>query len=57
MQLYITEPVTEENQRMKAAVWIVLASAIAWLIGVLAFFIYWWGHRERRSRFTSRARI
>ncbi|KAK3298131.1 uncharacterized protein B0H64DRAFT_65547 [Chaetomium fimeti] len=44
-------------QRMKNAVWVVLASAILWLIGVLAHFIYWWGHRERRSRFTSRAKV
>ncbi|KAH6630100.1 hypothetical protein B0J18DRAFT_462991 [Chaetomium sp. MPI-SDFR-AT-0129] len=44
-------------QRMKNAVWVVLASALLWLIGVLAHFIYWWGHRERRSRFTSRARV
>ncbi|KAG7291496.1 hypothetical protein NEMBOFW57_001515 [Staphylotrichum longicolle] len=43
--------------RMKNAVWVVLASAILWLIGVLAHFIYWWGHRDRRTRFTSRARI
>jgi hypothetical protein len=43
--------------RMKNAVWVVLASAILWLVGVLAHFIYWWGHKERRSRFTSRARI
>ncbi|KAL2135026.1 hypothetical protein VTI74DRAFT_10063 [Chaetomium olivicolor] len=44
-------------QRMKNAVWIVLTSAILWLIGVLAHFIYWWGHRERRTRFTNRAKI
>ncbi|KAH6855329.1 hypothetical protein B0I37DRAFT_53944 [Chaetomium sp. MPI-CAGE-AT-0009] len=43
--------------RMKNAVWVVLANAILWLIGVLAHFIYWWGHRERRSRFTSRAKV
>jgi len=46
-----------ELQRMKNAVWVVLANAILWLIGVLAHFIYWWGHRERRSRFTSRAKV
>ncbi|KAK4039582.1 hypothetical protein C8A01DRAFT_46991 [Parachaetomium inaequale] len=46
-----------DMQRMKNAVWVVLASAILWLIGVLAHFIYWWAHRERRSRFTSRARV
>ncbi|KAK4239483.1 hypothetical protein C8A03DRAFT_32435 [Achaetomium macrosporum] len=44
-------------QRMKNAVWILLTSAILWLVGVLAHFIYWWGHRERRSRFTSRAKV
>lgn len=44
-------------QRMKNAVWVVLASALLWLIGVLAHFIYWWGHRDRRTRFTSRAKI
>ncbi|AEO64957.1 db3cb1fc-81ec-47d0-87af-bbdcf748d4c7 [Thermothielavioides terrestris] len=44
-------------QRMKNAVWVVLASAILWLIGVIAHFIYWWGHRERHTRFTSRAKV
>ncbi|KAK3899316.1 hypothetical protein C8A05DRAFT_37078 [Staphylotrichum tortipilum] len=44
-------------QRMKIAVWIVLAGAALWVIGAVAHFIYWWGHKDRRSRFTSRAKI
>ncbi|KAK4133482.1 hypothetical protein BT67DRAFT_404761 [Trichocladium antarcticum] len=57
--LYIKQDANGDGdiQRMKNAVWVVLASAILWLIGTLAHFIYWWGHRERRSRFTSRARV
>ncbi|KAK3311522.1 uncharacterized protein B0T15DRAFT_78855 [Chaetomium strumarium] len=58
-RLYIHEDAggNGDVQRMKNAVWVVLTSAILWLIGVLAHFIYWWGHRERRSRFTSRAKV
>ncbi|KAK4102816.1 hypothetical protein N658DRAFT_514944 [Parathielavia hyrcaniae] len=58
-QMYINEDAhgNDDIQRMKNAVWVVLASAILWLVGVLAHFVYWWGHRERRSRFTSRARV
>ncbi|KAK0612360.1 hypothetical protein B0T17DRAFT_593385 [Bombardia bombarda] len=44
-------------QRMKNAVWVVLASALLWLLSTLAHFIYWWGHRERVSRFTGRAKV
>ncbi|KAL2257086.1 hypothetical protein VTK26DRAFT_683 [Humicola hyalothermophila] len=58
-RIYINEDAggNSDIQRMKNAVWVVLASAILWLIGCLAHFVYWWGHRDRRSRFTSRARI
>ncbi|KAK0655124.1 hypothetical protein B0T16DRAFT_396227 [Cercophora newfieldiana] len=44
-------------QRMKNAVWVVLANAILWLIATIGYFVYWWGHRERRSRFTGRAKV
>lgn len=44
-------------QRMKNAVWVVLVNAILWLIATIGYFIYWWGHRERHSRFTGRARV
>ncbi|KAK4117675.1 hypothetical protein N656DRAFT_773860 [Canariomyces notabilis] len=44
-------------QRLKNAVWVVLVNALLWLVGTFAHFIYWWGHRERRSRFTGRARV
>ncbi|KAK5656549.1 hypothetical protein OQA88_4528 [Cercophora sp. LCS_1] len=44
-------------KRMKTAVWVVLANAILWLIATIGYFVYWWGHRERRSRFTSRAKV
>ncbi|KAL2020474.1 hypothetical protein VTK56DRAFT_8359 [Thermocarpiscus australiensis] len=58
-KMYIGEDAdgNSDIQRMKNAVWVVLANALLWLIGTLAFFTYWWGHRERRTRFTSRARI
>lgn len=58
-QMYIKED-PEGNgdiQRMKNAVWVVLANAILWLIATLGYFTYWWGHREHRSRFTSRAKV
>lgn len=44
-------------KRMKDAVWIDLANAVVWLILALAAFVYWWGHRERHSHFTGRARV
>jgi hypothetical protein len=44
-------------KRMKNAVWVDLANVLGWLIATLAAFAYWWGHRERRSRFTGRARV
>jgi hypothetical protein len=44
-------------KRMKSTVWIVFTSAMLWLIGFLAHLAYWWRHRERRTRFTSRARL
>lgn len=43
--------------RMKNAVWVDLASALIWLFLALAAFGYWWGHRERVTRFTGRARV
>lgn len=57
--MYINQAVdgNADIQRMKNAVWVVLANAILWLIGTLAHLGYWWKHRERRSRFTSRAKI
>lgn len=44
-------------QRMKNAVWVDLANALLWLIIAIFSGVYWWGHRERRSRFTGRARV
>ncbi|EJT79811.1 hypothetical protein GGTG_04894 [Gaeumannomyces tritici R3-111a-1] len=44
-------------KRMKDAVWIDLANAVMWLILALTAFVYWWGHRERHSRFTGRAKV
>jgi len=44
-------------QRMKNAVWVVLTSALLWLITAVAAFGYWWRHRERHSRFTGRAKV
>ena len=44
-------------RRLKNAVWVVLANAILWLIATIGYFVYWWGHRERQSRFTGRAKV
>lgn len=44
-------------ERMKNAVWVDLANALLWLIIAVASGVYWWSHRERRSRFTGRARV
>ncbi|KAK3943928.1 hypothetical protein QBC46DRAFT_13887 [Diplogelasinospora grovesii] len=44
-------------QRMKNAVWVVLASALLWLVSAVTAFIYWWRHKERHTRFTGRARV
>jgi hypothetical protein len=44
-------------QRMKNAVWVDLANALLWLLTAIASFIYWWGHRERRTRFTGRGKV
>ncbi|XXH05793.1 hypothetical protein Hte_012231 [Hypoxylon texense] len=44
-------------QRMKNAVWVDLANALLWLIGFVGSAGYWWTHRDRRSRFTGRAKL
>ncbi|OTB07333.1 hypothetical protein M426DRAFT_249242 [Hypoxylon sp. CI-4A] len=44
-------------QRMKNTVWIDLVNALLWLIGFIASAAYWFTHRERRSRFTGRAKL
>lgn len=58
-QMYLNEK-PEGNgdiQRMKNALWVVLANAILWLITTVAGFVYWWRHRDRVSRFTGRAKV
>ncbi|KAI0886070.1 uncharacterized protein GGS22DRAFT_123659 [Annulohypoxylon maeteangense] len=47
----------QDIQRMKSAVWVDLANGLLWLIGFVASIAYWWAHRDRRSRFTGRARL
>ncbi|CRK43398.1 hypothetical protein BN1723_005650 [Verticillium longisporum] len=44
-------------ERMKNAVWVLLANALLWLITAIFMGIYWFRHRERHSRFTGRARV
>lgn len=44
-------------QRMKNAVWVDLTNALLWLLTAVAAFGYWWRHRERRTRFTGRAKV
>ncbi|KAF9869530.1 hypothetical protein CkaCkLH20_13015 [Colletotrichum karsti] len=57
--MYIKEDAEGDKgiQRMKNAVWVDLANALLWLIGALASAAYWWGHRERRTRFTGRGKV
>ena len=59
VQRFIDEPVNGESatRRMKAAVWIDLVNAILWLVAAVAAWAYWWRHREKRSRFTGRAKF
>jgi len=44
-------------QRMKNAVWVDLTNALLWLFTSVAAFVYWWSHRERKTRFTGRATV
>lgn len=57
--MYINEDAegNADITRLKNAVWVVLANAALWLVSFLANLGYWWTHRERRSRFTSRAKV
>lgn len=58
-KMYINED-PEGNadiQRMKNAVWVVLVNALLWLMAFVAYLGYWLRHRERRSRFTGRAKV
>ncbi|OLN86120.1 hypothetical protein CCHL11_05189 [Colletotrichum chlorophyti] len=57
--MYIREDAEGDGdiQRMKNAVWVVLANALLWLISTLATAAYWFRHRERRTRFTGRATV
>ncbi|TDZ15419.1 hypothetical protein C8034_v009812 [Colletotrichum sidae] len=57
--MYIKEDAEGDSniQRMKNAVWVDLANALLWLISALATAGYWWSHRERRTRFTGRAKV
>lgn len=57
--MYIKEDAegNTDVKRMKNAVWVVLASALLWLITAVGSFGYWWRHRERHTRFTGRAKI
>jgi len=57
--MYINKAADNDDviRRMKVAVWIDLVSALLWLVATLAALGYWLGHRERRSRFTGRAKL
>ena len=57
---YIHEENPEDNgdiRRMKNAVWVDLAAALLWFFTALGHAAYWWRHRERRTRFTGRAKV
>ncbi|KAG7152723.1 hypothetical protein HYQ46_008318 [Verticillium longisporum] len=57
--MYINENAEGDGaiERMKNAVWVLLANALLWLITAIFMGIYWFRHRERHSRFTGRARL
>lgn len=59
LQMYINENAEGDGaiERMKNAVWVLLANALLWLITAIFMGIYWFRHRERHSRFTGRARV
>lgn len=44
-------------RRMKNAVWVDLVSALLWLGVAVASLGYWWKNKDRRTRFTGRARV
>ena len=44
-------------RRMKNAVWVDLANMLLWLTAAVAAGVYWWRHRNTRSRFTGRAHV
>lgn len=58
-KMYISEDPegNDDIKRMKNAVWVDLTNALLWLVAGLATLAYWWRHRERRTRFTGRARV
>jgi len=58
-KMYINENAEGDAdiQRMKNAVWLDLVNALLWLVGFVATGLYWMRHRERRSRFTGRAKV
>ncbi|KAH7308537.1 hypothetical protein B0I35DRAFT_453799 [Stachybotrys elegans] len=58
-RMYINEDPEGDGgiERMRNAVWVDLANMLLWLIASLAMGAYWWRHRERRSRFTGRAKV
>lgn len=58
-KMYINEDAEGDSNitRMKNAVWVDLANALLWLFASIGAFLYWWKHRDTRSRFTGRARV
>ena len=59
LQMYLHENPNRNADivRLKRAVWVDLANAIGWLLAALSGLVYWCLHRERRSRFTGRAKV
>lgn len=58
-KMYINENAEGDSgvQRMKNAVWVDLVNALLWLLTAVGSFGYWWGHKERHTRFTGRATV
>jgi len=57
--MYIKEHAEGDSgvQRMKNAVWVDLVNALLWLISAVGMVMFWFKHRNNRSRWTGRAQV
>jgi hypothetical protein len=57
--MYIKEHAEGDSgvQRMKNAVWVDLTNALLWLISAVGMLVYFWKHRNNKTRWTGRATV
>lgn len=57
--MYIKERAEGDSgvQRMKNAVWVDLVNALLWLISAIGMVIYFFKHRNNKTRWTGRATV